>query len=58
MKLPDFRFFEPFNGLKGRMGIPTDVYGSFTLEATATRLTRDELDRLSSGEGIDIIVKR
>jgi hypothetical protein len=53
MKLPDFFKFESLNGLKARMGIPHDVYGSFSLEIDPGRLTPEELDRLT-GEGLDV----
>jgi hypothetical protein len=54
MKLPDFFEFEPLNRLRGRMGIARDVYGSFSTSVDPGRLTRDELDLLTSGEGIDV----
>jgi hypothetical protein len=54
MKLPDFVSFEPLNNLRRRMGIPDDVFGDFSIEGTTHRLTADELDRLTSGEGIDV----
>src|SRR3954463_3777323 len=54
MKLPDFTKFEPLNGLKGRMSIPRDVYGSFSLSIDRNHLTIAELDLLTSGEGIDV----
>jgi hypothetical protein len=53
MRLPDFFTFEPLNRLRSRMGIPSDRYGSFSLEIDPGRLTVEELDRLT-GEGIDI----
>jgi hypothetical protein len=53
MKLPDFFKFEPLNRLRSRMGIADGQYGSFSAEIDASRLTLDELDRLT-GDGIDI----
>lgn len=53
MKLPDFLKFEPLNDLKSRMGIPSDLYGSFSVEIDPGRLTAKELDLLT-GEGIDV----
>lgn len=54
MKLPNFLKFAPLNELKSRMGIPVDTYGSFDLAVEEGRLTLEELEQLSSGEGIEI----
>jgi hypothetical protein len=54
MKLIDFFNFEPLNRVKDEMGIPRDVYGSFTIALDEHRLTREELEKLTSGEGIDV----
>ena len=57
MKLPDFFTDERLNRAKERMGIPREVYGSLTVNIEPGRLTEDELDRLTSGEGIDVQFK-
>jgi hypothetical protein len=54
LKLPDFYKFEQLIALKRGMGIPADVYGSFSLDIEPGRLTVAELDKLTSGEGIDL----
>ena len=54
MKLPDFFKFEPLIRLKRQMEIPDDVYGSLSVDGEPGRLTVEELDRLTSGEGIDV----
>jgi hypothetical protein len=53
MKLPDFLKFPPLNDLKNRMGIPDDVYGTFSVEIDPGRLTPQELDLLT-GKGIEV----
>jgi hypothetical protein len=53
MKLPDFYKFQPLNDLRARMGIPPNVYGSLTVAISASRLTPEELDRLSE-DGIEV----
>ncbi len=54
MKLPNFFVDERLNRVKEEMGIPRDVYGSLTVGVEPGRLTEDELDRLTQGEGIDV----
>jgi hypothetical protein len=54
MKLPNFYEFEPLNYVKGRMGIPRNVYGSLTVLVDAGRLTELELEKLTSPNGLDI----
>lgn len=54
MKLPNFQTFTPFVLLKRKMSIPDDVYGDFRSATPVSRLTSDELDKLASGEGLDV----
>jgi hypothetical protein len=54
MQLPDFRHFDPFNRLKDQMGIPQGAYGSIAIVVAPAGLTREELDKLGSGAGIDV----
>lgn len=54
MRLPNFYSFDALNELRRRMGIPQEVYGTFSSGTASHRLTADELDRLTSGEGIDV----
>lgn len=54
MKLPNFYEFEPLNYVKGRMGIPMNVYGNLTVLVDAGRLTELELEKLTSPTGLDI----
>ncbi len=56
MKLPDFYKFEPLNRLRNQMGIADDHYGSFSPKVDNSRLTVEELDRLT-GDGIDVYFK-
>lgn len=54
MKLPNFYEFEPLNTVKSKMGIPRNVYGTFTVLVDASRLTKVELEKLTSANGLDI----
>lgn len=54
MKLPDFYQFEPLNDLRRRMGLGESDYGSLEVTLDPPRLTVEELDKLISGEGIDV----
>lgn len=54
MKLPDFLRNTAMNALRADMGIPPDQFGSFRAEVEPGRLTLEELDKLTSGQGIDI----
>ncbi|SFU45376.1 hypothetical protein SAMN05216339_102327 [Nitrosomonas eutropha] len=54
MKLPDFFEFKPLNFVKAKMGIPQDVYGDLTVSIDPARLTRQELEKLTSQDGLDI----
>ena len=54
MKLPNFFDFAPLVDLKRKMSIPDNVYGSFEHSAPQSRLTEEELTKLSSGEGLDV----
>ncbi len=54
MKLPDFTKSAELTALKVRMGIRADHLVSFSATASAARLSEDELDRLTSGIGIDV----
>lgn len=54
MKLPDFFEFKPLNSIKTKMGIPQNVYGNLTVSIDPARLTRLELEKLTSQDGLDI----
>jgi hypothetical protein len=54
MKLPDFHTFPELDSLRRRMGIPADVYGNLNVVIDSGRLSEDELDRLTSPDGLDI----
>lgn len=54
MKLPNFLTFAPFVELKRKMSIPDEVYGDFKQPAQASTLTNDELNKLASGDGLDV----
>jgi len=54
MKLPDFKLDATLNDLRARMGIPPDQFGDFSFEASPGTLTVDELQKLVTGEGIDL----
>lgn len=54
MKLPDFFSFEPLNLIKEKMGVPRNVYGVLTVLIDPSRLTEEELKKLTSSSGIDI----
>jgi len=54
MKLPDFFEFKPLNSIKAKMGIPQNVYGNLTVSIDPARLTRLELEKLASQDGLDI----
>lgn len=54
MKLPDFFNFEPLNLIKEKMGVPRNVYGVLTVLIDPSRLTGEELKKLTSSDGIDI----
>ena len=54
MKLPDFFNFEPLNLIKEKMGVPRNVYGVLTVLIDPSRLTEEELKKLTSSDGIDI----
>lgn len=54
MKLPDFFEFQPLNSVKVKMGIPQNVYGSLIVSIDPSRLTRLELEKLTSQDGLDI----
>lgn len=54
MKLPDFFQFSELNALKDRMGIPFGTYGSLVVVVEEGRLNEDELDKLTSYDGLDI----
>ena len=56
MKLPDFKAFEPFNALKGKMGIPRDVFGDLRVEIAPGRLTLTELKTLATPAGLDVSI--
>jgi hypothetical protein len=54
MKLPDFTKSAQLISIKVRMGIAADHLASFSATASGARLTEDELDRLTSGTGLDV----
>jgi hypothetical protein len=54
MKLPNFFEFAPLNSARLKMGIEPSYFTEFKTEGTSHRLTEDELDRLTSGAGIEI----
>ena len=54
MKLPDFFADTQLNKLRSAMGIPEKHFGSILTTVDPSRLTREQLDQLTSGEGIDI----
>lgn len=55
MKLPDFFHFAPFNQLRRQMSVPEGYYRDFNV-AVRPGVTREELDALTSGDGIDIAI--
>src|SRR5690606_44249 len=54
MKLPDFFSSAALNALRQGMGIPPDRYGSFNINIDPGKLTPGELNKLTTGEGIDV----
>lgn len=56
MKLPDFFEFQPLNLIKTKMGIPQDVYGNLAVSIDPARLTKLELEKLTSQDGLDISI--
>ena len=54
MKLPNFLKFPELDDLRVRMGIPPNVYGTLEILIDPARLSEDELERLTSPEGIGI----
>jgi hypothetical protein len=58
MKLPDFFKFEPLNGLRRRMGIQDDVYGSFPVDIVPVEKGRPGLTdaerKILAGVGIPV----
>jgi 5-methylcytosine-specific restriction endonuclease McrA len=54
MDLPNFYKYAALNRLKEQMGIPRDTYGSLVVMIAPAGLTREELDKLASGAGIDV----
>ncbi len=57
MKLPDFFEFKPLNSVKEKMGIPQNQYGNLTVSIDPARLTRLELEKLTSQDGLDISIE-
>ena len=54
MRLIDFSSYEPLNHLKDLMGIPRGTFGSLIITVAPAVLTREELDKLTSGTGVDV----
>ena len=54
MKLPDFFADTELNKLRRAMGIPETQFGSILTTVDPSRLTKEQLNKLTSGEGIDI----
>lgn len=55
MKLPDFFSFAPLNELRREMSIPDGYYRDFEV-TVRPGVTREELDALTSGDGIEIAI--
>jgi hypothetical protein len=54
MKLPNFFEFEPLNAARLKMGIESGYFAHLDTRPLAQRLTEQELDRLTSGAGIEV----
>ncbi|WP_443749356.1 hypothetical protein [Asticcacaulis solisilvae] len=54
MKLPDFYNSSSLNSLRRKMGIAATQFGNLEFDRLEGRLSRDELERLTSLEGLDI----
>jgi hypothetical protein len=54
VKLPNFHTFPELDSLRRRMGIAPDIYGSLEVVVDPGRLSEDELERLTSPDGLDI----
>jgi hypothetical protein len=53
-KLLDFKLDAALNALRARMGIPHDQFGDFDAQILPGGISREELEKLVSGEGIDV----
>lgn len=54
MKLPDFYHFLPFHHIKEKMGIPQNTYGTLEKILKIGLLTKAELEKLTSKDGLEI----